>query len=199
MCRQLLCFALIFITAGCSSRAPAELLLPAYDAAASAQAALDQYDKNKNGYIDGTELDACPALRIALAAIDKNNDRRVSAGELKERIDQYAARTQIPVTVTLTLDEQPLAGATVVFEPEPFLAAALKTLTATTDKDGVASSFQQDGKAISALPAGLYRIRITKDGARIPPRYNSQSILGREIFGVSRQGEFTLEIAMTSR
>lgn len=193
--RQLLIGAAL-IASGCSGNSPVSLPLPSYDSSALAQAALKYLDKNKDSQIDGNELDACPALKTALPAVDKNNDKRLSASELKERMDQYAARNQVPITVIVTLDEQPLAGAAVTLEPEPFMEGPLKPATAITDQDGTSSAFQVAGQSQSSLPAGLYRIRVVKEGARIAARYNR---LSREVLGDPRQGEVTIELALTSR
>jgi hypothetical protein len=195
----LLAVAFVTCVAGCSRGSQAERPQPTYDAAGIAEAALGQYDKNKNGRIEGAELDACPALRAALPAIDKNRDRGLSAGEIKERAERYAALGEVPVTVMVTLDGQPLAEATVTFEPEPFMGASLQTATATTSQEGVSGTFQVDGNAFATLPPGLYRLRVTKGGTNIPARYNTQTTLGREVISDPRQGDATLEIALRSR
>src|SRR5262249_36843615 len=153
----------------------------------------------KNGQIEGAELDACPALKAALPALDKNKDKGLSAGEIRARVEQYAALGEVPVTLTVRLDGQPLAEATVAFEPEPFLGPSLKTATTTTDKEGVGGAFQVEGASLTALPPGLYRIRITKGGVNLPARYNTQTTLGREVFPDPRQGEVMIDLALSSR
>src|SRR5262245_30443082 len=116
------------LLAGCSgSSAPTDAPPATYDAARIARAALQELDKNKDGTIEGPELDACPALKAALAAMDKNKDRRLSADEIQRRVEQYAARGTIPVTCSVLLNGQPLPGATVTFEPEKFMGESLKT------------------------------------------------------------------------
>src|SRR5262245_55252896 len=123
--------------AGCSSSST-PLTAPNYDPAAIAQAAMAQLDKNKNGQIDGPELDACPALRRALTVIDKNGDKAISAAELQQRVELYARQGLISLSCTVTLDGRPLEGATVTFEPEPFMGPGLKSATAVADKAGLA-------------------------------------------------------------
>lgn len=187
------------LAAGCSGSSVSESPSATYDAAATAQAALKDFDKNKNGLIDGAELDACPALKAALPAIDKNGDKGLSAGEIKQRVEEYAALGPVPVTCSVTLDSQRLAGATVTFEPEACMGTSLKTATTTTDPDGASGVFQVDGKSFTSLPPGLYRIRVTKDGTNLPARYNTQTTLGREVVADPRQGDITIELPLRSR
>jgi EF hand len=196
--RRPLIGCVLAVSAGCSSKIES-IPPPSYDAAAIVQAALAQMDKNKNGQIDGSELDACPALKRALAAIDKNGDKAISAAELQQRVELYARQGLISLSCTVTLDGRPLDGATVTFEPEPFMGPALKPATAVTDKDGVVGTFQVDGKSATSIPAGLYRIKVTKEGTTIPPRFNTDTTLGREVVNEPRQGGATIELALSSR
>jgi hypothetical protein len=185
--------------AGCSGGSLSEAPSATYDAAGIAQTALDTFDKNKNGRIEGTELDACPALKFELPAIDKNGDKSLSAGEIRQRVEQYASLGPVAVTCSVTLDGQPLSGATVTFEPETFMGPSLKTATTTTGPEGVSGTLQIDGKSVTTLPPGLYRLRVTKDGTNLPARYNTQTTLGREVFADPRQGEATIALSLRSR
>jgi hypothetical protein len=189
---------IIAASAGCSGNS-ASLAPPSYDAAAVAKAAVAQLDKNHNGQIDGAELDACPALKRALPAIDRNGDKAVSEDELRQRVELYAHQGLISLSCTVTLDGRPLEGATVTFEPEPFMGPGFKPATAVTDKDGVTGTFQVDGKSATAIPAGLYRVKVTKEGTSLPARFNADTILGREVVNEPRQGGATVELALTSR
>jgi hypothetical protein len=195
----LLAVAVAFSGAGCSRVVQTERPRPTYDAAAITQAALGSLDRNKNGQLEGAELDACPGLRTALPAIDKNKDRSLSASEFKERVEYYAALGDVGATITVTLDDQPLTGATITLEPEPFMGLSLKAVTTTTDNAGSSGLFMVDGSSFASLPAGLYRIRVTKEGMSIPARYNTQTTLGRELVIAPRQGEATIELALRSR
>ena len=195
-----LLFGVAVLTTGCGSGSKIADAPPVeYDPAGIAQAALAALDKNKNGQIEGAELDACPALKAALPAIDQNNDKALSAAEIQKRVERYAAIGPVPISCTVTLDNQPLADATVTFEPESFMGSGLKTATAKTDKDGNTGTFDVGGQAFATLPPGLYRVRVTKDGATIPARYNTQSTLGREVMSDPRSGDATIELALRSR
>src|SRR5262245_4204076 len=182
---------------GCSGGAVPNYTPPTHDPAADTQAAINQLDKNKNGQLDGGELNSCPALKLALPAIDKNGDKSISADELKQRVELYNRHGVVSLTCTVTFDGAPMAGAIVTFEPEPFMGSGLKSATTTCDKNGVSGEFQIDGKPWTAIPAGLYRIKVTKDGANLHPRYNTETILGREIVNDPRVGGAAIDIALT--
>src|SRR5437762_5289132 len=100
---------------------PKEGPLPKYDADGIAQAVMAEFDKNHDGSLDASELKACPSLYGALAAIDTNGDKKLSADEIRKRVEAYAAvpTGSIPVTCIFHLDGRPLAGGTITFDPEP--------------------------------------------------------------------------------
>jgi hypothetical protein len=195
----LLAAVVVPFLAGCSAGSVSDAPQATYDAAGISQAALNNVDRNKNGQIEGAELDASPALKSALPAIDKNNDRSLSASEIQQRVEQYAKLGTISLSCTVTLDGQPLSEATVSFEPEPYMGTSLKSGTTTTDKDGLSGTFQVDGRSFASLPPGLYRIRVTKDGAPIPARYNTQTTLGREVMIDPRHGDASIDLTLSSR
>jgi len=200
-----LCVALIGLLAvtGCSSKDTAvrDAPLPIYDPDGIARSAISQFDKNRDGTLDASELRACPALYGALAAIDTNGDRKLSADEIRKRVEAYASGTtgSVPVTCTVRLDGQPLADASVTFDPEPCMGGAVKAATGKTDKDGGCVVYEIEGKPHSGLAPGLYRIRVTKDGASIPARFNTQTTLGQEVFHNPRAAEVNVELELVSR
>jgi hypothetical protein len=192
-------FALALLAAGCgkSSSGP-----PSYDPDALARAAIAQLDKNGNGTIEGAELDACPSLRSALPAIDKNKDKALSADELTERFRAYKATgvTSASVSCTVRLNGQPLEGATVTFTPEEFLKGTIAGGSGTSDKTG-ALGFTTEGTNTPGLAFGLYRVSVSKKNAAgtetIPARYNTATTLGREVSPDPRGGG-TIELSLTS-
>jgi hypothetical protein len=189
--------------AGCSSPGtnPAESPAPKYDANAVAQAALAQFDKDKSGSLDPGEVTACPALQQAFNAIDTSRDRKLSADELVKRVEAYAALPpgSVSVGVIITFDGAPLEGATVTFVPEPCMGDALKPATAKTNVAGHCDQFEIDGKPFRGPAAGLYKIQVTKDGVPIPARFNTQTVLGREVLPDGRSGEVAVELNLRSR
>jgi hypothetical protein len=193
---------LLVFTAGCSSPPPPVDVPPptAYDANAIADRVMVDYDRDKNGQLDGAELDACPALKRSLIGIDTNRDGKLSKDELKARFEEYAAANaaMMAAVVTVTLDGKPLAGATVALVPESCMGPAAKEATATTGTDGTASAFTVDGKEYQGLPLGLYKVKITGPaGTALPARYNTQTTLGGEVSG--GRGVGPLKFALSSR
>jgi hypothetical protein len=176
--------------AGCSSR-PAAVRQPAISASRAGSQAMEMYDKNGDGVISGEEMDHAPALTEALPRLDTNGDKRVSADEIAARVDAWKAM-QIGMTSIrchVTLDGEPLVGATVTFEPEPFLGDEIKTAIGATNPFGdVAPTIPKEQRPDPKLPGGihlgLYKVRISKmvNGKEtIPTRYNAQTTLGQEV------------------
>ena len=192
----------LLLAAGCGSgTVTPEVQSPArYDPTAMTTAAFAEYDRDKNGSLEGAELDACPALKGSLAGIDTNRDGKISTAELKARFEGYAAANtgSVSVTVSVTLDGAPLADATVQFVPEAFMGGAVQEATGTTGADGVTTSFTTGGKTYAGLQPGLYKVKVTRGtGKDLPARYNTQTILGAEVFG--GRGTRPISFALSSR
>ena len=193
----LLCAAL----AGCGGKS-APLSAPTYDPAGMAQAAVSQYDKNGNGRLDGAELDAIPALKLSLAAIDTNKDKAISLDELTTRFESYKAANvgALGVSVTVRVNGTRMGGVAVTFVPEDCMKGTATGGSGTTGDDG-AAAIQSDG--VPGLPLGLYKITLSKKGAsgneELPARYNAQTTLGREIVADPRGGTPTIELDVSTR
>ena len=78
---------------------------------------------------------------------------------------------------------KPLAGAKVVFAPEKFLGGTIPSGSGTTNAKGYAqvSCPPATNPAIPGLAPGFYRVEITKDGEKIPAKYNAETTLGVEV------------------
>lgn len=87
------------------------------------------------------------------------------------------------------MNGQPLTGAEVTFEPEPFLGEVIKPATGTTERTGIAR-MTIGGVTPPSMMVGYYKVRISKKDASgkelLPARYNSKSILGQEVAQDSR-------------
>jgi hypothetical protein len=149
------------------------------------------YDKNGDGVIAGDELDRAPALKEALSRLDTNADKGVSADEIAARVNAWKA-TQLGMTSIrchVTLDGEPLTGATVTFEPEPFLGNEIKAAIGVTNPFGdAAPTIPKEQRPDPRLPGGihlgLYKVRISKmvnAKEMIPSRYNAETTLGQEV------------------
>ncbi len=193
---------LLFV-AGCGSPAPPEIPPPApFDATAMVEAAFTEYDRNKNGFIEGSELDVFPALKGVLGGVDANRDGKVSKDELRARFESYSAANTglISVPVSVTLDGVPLADATVQFVPEACMGGTIQEATGKSQANGTVPKFVIDGKEQPGLQPGLYRVKVTRSdagGKNLPVRYNVQTTLGAEVFG--GRGSQPLLFALSSR
>jgi hypothetical protein len=190
----------LILAAGCSSSTAPEVHSQAsFNPEALTAAAFAEYDRDKNGSLEGAELDTCPAIKWSFAGIDTNGDKKISTAELKARFEGYGAANAgtISVPVSITLDGAPLADATVQLVPEAFMGSTIKEATGKTGADGSITTFTSDGKQYPGLQPGFYRIRVTADGKNIPARYNSQTTLGAEVS--SARGARPLVFALTSR
>ena len=148
---------------------------------------MKQYDTNGDGQIAGAELDKAPALKAAMATLDTNKDKKVSAAEIAARINAWKESKLGRTTIAVTVNQggKPLAGATVKIVPEAFLGPEVKPGKGTTDKEGVASldmdADPNDPDHVPGVQCGLYRVEITKAGANIPAKYNTETTLGLEV------------------
>jgi hypothetical protein len=163
---------------------------PSVNPAKAGRLAIEQYDTNGDGVVSGAELDQAPGLRAGLPRLDTNGDKAISADEVAARIEQWrrGGVALMSFACTVTLDGQPLSGATVTFEPESFLGDQYKTASGVTSDYGTASATipkdQRPDPTLSGMHVGLYKVRISKragDRELIPPRYNEQTMLGQEV------------------
>jgi hypothetical protein len=185
------CAGLAAVLLTSCARGPAAVHQPYIDASGAGSQAMEMYDTNGDGKVAGEELEKAPSLKAALQNLDKNGDKGVSADEVAERVNAWKAMESgmTSVRCRVTLNGQPLEGAKVVFEPEPFLGDGVKAAHGTTNLYGdVAPSISPEDRPSPDLPGGahfgLYKVKISKivDGKEtIPPRYNEQTILGQEV------------------
>jgi hypothetical protein len=181
----------VAIVASSCSHGPAPVRPPAIDAAEAGSMAMERYDTSGDGVVAGDELDHAPALKAALPRLDANGDEGLSADEISARIEKWQA-SGIGLTsfgFRVTLDGTPLTGATVTFEPEPFLGEDVKAASCRTNElGGGGASIPKDQRPSPATPGGMqlgfYRVKISKvvNGRElVPPKYNEQTILGQEV------------------
>jgi hypothetical protein len=173
------------LAVGCS-RGPSRVYPPSIDATAAGEKAVELYDADKDGKISGAELARCPGLKAALAKIDTDHQRSITAAKLTARIAlwQESKIGSMTVNCTVLRNGLPLADAEVKFVPERFLGNNVQTATGKTDKNGLAimklSSAGQGDPA--GVAPGLYRVEITQAGDQIPAKYNAETIFGQEVF-----------------
>ncbi len=181
------CASLLGLT-GCSG-GPMALKQASIDADASTQRAMEAYDKNGDGFIAGEELDLSPAIKSAMQRVDVNGDGQVSAEEVQGIIENWLNDVVVVMAVRceVTLDDEPLDGATVTFDPEPFLGNVLPTATGVTaggKAKMVVPQEQRQDPTLAHPNIGMYLVRISKiEGGQelIPARYNTNTTLGIEV------------------
>jgi len=118
-------FCLITVTflTGCSG-GPAALKPPYLAPETAAAEAIELYDTDRDGVLSLAELDACPGILASIAVYDLNNDKKVSAEEISQRLQKFVD-SKIAIgrlIVSVQLDHRPLENATVRFIPNLILA-----------------------------------------------------------------------------
>lgn len=176
--------------AGCS-RGPKALVPPDVNPSNASAAAIKQLDANGDGSIGGDELANSPALKASLKRVDSNGDGAVSRDEIEARVKAWhdSKVGLFPARVAVTLNNAPLEGAEVRFEPEPFLGEAVIPAVGVTNNFGeTVPAIPQELRAHESVPDGIqcgfYTVRISKvvgGKETLPARYNTESELGEEI------------------
>ncbi len=180
---------------GCGGLSPVKP--PDVNADEAAAAAVLEYDEDSDGQLSADELKNLPAIK--LANVDSDNDGRLSAGELAARLRQWTEGRAgiLSFHGVVTLDGSPLSDAEVLFEPEPFLGDAVKPAKGTTNRGDVILKIDPellpaDQRTLRGVHPGLYKVRITHKGMKIPARYNTETVLGQEILPGTSGGKFAL-------
>jgi hypothetical protein len=154
------------------------------DADAAGRAAITEYDTNGDGRISSSELDRCPGVKAAIDQIDPSGNGEVTSETIAARIQAWlnSRLGRMAVHCRVVHNGHPVPNAEVKFVPERFLGPNVRAASGTTDKNGVAiiSCSGSAGQPQGAAP-GFYRIEITKPGANIPAKYNTNTVLGLEI------------------
>lgn len=160
--------------------------MPAINPDEAAKLALEQFDRNKDGFLDAKELEQCPALLSSVALIDEDKDSKLNAKEIAARIASYKAKQVglVAVNCRVTRSGRPVAGATVRFVPEKFMGSNIKPAEGVTDSSGTVMP-AVEGSNLPGVACGFYRIEVTKKelgNEMISSKYNgSGTVLGVEV------------------
>lgn len=178
--------ALLFVF-GCLHR-PSTFVMPDVDPQEATDAAFTLYDADGDGSLSGSELEQCPGLRDAIQLYDADGSGSISKEEMQNRITAWkSGPAMMTLECRVTLDGRPLPDAVVEFVPEEYLQEWLHTASGTSMNNGAASIavpaelLPSTHKRIRAIYPGVYKIKITHPNKSIPPKYNTESTLGREI------------------
>lgn len=169
---------------GCGNQ-PVPPAAPLMNAAAAALQAMSMYDHNNDGVLGQEELKLSPALSTTAGTIDQDENGKLSQDEIQRHLSNLFNTNTILVDAMteISLNNRPLAGATITLEPEPFLGNAFSTVTAVTDRAGMAG-FTGHDPTHPGVYLGLYTVRVSKiENGRelIPEKYNRASELGLEV------------------
>jgi len=184
-CGVMLCVA-VLVSAGCGIfGGPSRVEAPGISPSGAGSGAMDKYDTDGDGVVQGEELDKAPSLKAALAKLDTNNDGGVSADEVADRVKKWQESKVglMSLGCTVTVNGVGLSGVTVNYVPEEFLGSEVEPATGTTDENGVAI-LSIEGGELSGVACGLYRVELSKkDGGTetIPPKFNTETVLGQEV------------------
>jgi hypothetical protein len=181
----------IALLSGCDGGPPPGGVATINPSAAAAQA-MNDYDTNKDGALDETELKKCPALTHHPAKFDANGDKRVDAAEITKRLsDIYGQQVGLMnFQYIVHMNGKPLEGAKIKFIPEPFLGAAIKPAEGTRAQLGYTAMSVADSELpgdlrgkVKVMHNGLYKVEITHPTVQIPAIYNTATTLGVEVTG----------------
>jgi hypothetical protein len=172
-------------TAGCLGTPPAPEM-PSFDPAGSAAAAMEQFDANKDGKLDATELAKSPGLAGALVELDANNDKSLDLAEISARLQNYAdggvARKMFAAQVQM--NGAAVTDAEVRFVPEQFMLGAVAEGSGKTDSGGLVT-ISIPNVDPPGINVGFYKVVVSKKDATgketLPAKFNTETILGMEV------------------
>jgi hypothetical protein len=193
---------MLVFSGGCSYQ-PARVHPPDVDPQEAGRAAIELYDTNGDGQLDRAELAECPGILAGLARYDTNGDSQVGAEEVAGRITQWHDSNigVMSVNCRVLLDGQPLVGATIQLEPEPFLTPQIKPSHGVTEDLGLAfmmisqADLPEDQQDLDGVHVGIYKARITHPEIQLPQKYNTATTIGAEIAIEDQTGSVTFELS----
>lgn len=167
---------------GCSGSSPPPVPTVSWNAAQVADAAFQEYDADRNGSLQGTELS--PGLRAFAANADQNKDGTLTREEVVQRLQRHLELgTGIQgVGGMITHNGNPVKGVTVTLIPEKFMASFTKPATGTSDDRG---SFQlaTEDQPLPGVRPGVYSVKLSGGSMPIPDKYGENSEVGTEVGG----------------
>jgi hypothetical protein len=188
------------LATGCSG-GPERVKPPKINASSAANQSMELYDKNHDGKLSQEELGKCPGVLINIDTYDLNHDKMIDEEEFRSHLADLlksgTGGTELGCNVSY--QGKPLAGATVVFEPEPYLGSDIQTAEGVTSNYGSANLGIPAEKVPAALRSikliqyGTFKVRITHPTIKIPAKYNTETTLGYETHPGERSVSFTLK------
>jgi hypothetical protein len=188
---------------------PSRVMPVSIDASAASRQAIEMYDKDGDGTIAGTELNAVPGIKKNISQYDRDGDGRVSKDEIAARLNDWGNH-QLAImgcSYIVTLDGQPLSDATITLVPESYLGPNVKPASGVTMPSGLVRLSHADddlpksanGRPISGVKGGTYKVQVTHPTAKIPAKYNTATELGEEIAYDLNPNDVAMKLALTSK
>jgi hypothetical protein len=192
---------------GCSSR-PARVKPVDIDPSSASSAAIEMHDKDGDDAIGGAELDAVPGLKKHVARYDRDSDGKISQDEIYQRLADWGKQKLafMGASFIVSLDGQPLEGATLTMVPEGYLGENVKPATGVTGPTGLGRLAHADeflpkttnGRPMHGVFGGTYKVQITHPSRNIPAKYNTATVLGEEIAYDINPTDAPVRLALTS-
>jgi len=182
------CSIVVLGIVGCSG-GPSRINPPSFDAQTAADEAISLYDTDGDGQLNEAELVKCPGILSVLGAYDSDGNKMVSREEIADHLLGWQKKRigMQSLKCIVKLNGKPLAGADIVFEPEPYLGEDIKTALGATNAAGMTSiaipkeELPEAQQALNAMHVGTYKVRVTHPEISIPAKYNTETELGYEI------------------
>ena len=188
---------------------PSRIMPVSIDASAASRQAIEMYDKDGDGTIAGTELNAVPGIKKNISHYDRDSDGRVSRDEIAARLNDWSKQqlALMGCSYIVTLDGQPLDEATVTLVPEPYLGPNVKAASGVTMPTGLARLTHADedlpkstnGRPIAGVKGGTYKVQVTHPTKKIPAKYNTATELGEEIAYDINPNDAPIRLSLTSK
>ncbi len=171
--------AFVLWETGCGRPAPKA---PDIDPSAMAAKAIELYDTNGNGKIDGDEFLKTPGLGFALREMDKNKDKALSADEIQERLEAWKSSgiTLTAATVVCRVKGKRVKEGTLKLIPDPFLGEGFLPAEGEIVNGSCQPAAPNPGN-YQAVPVGFYSVELTSPQGNFEP-----GKVGVEIFDESR-------------
>ncbi len=199
--RGVIVMSVLLLSSGCADR-PTRVEAPRWDASELADRVLAELDKNQDGQVDSTEMQAAPGLAAGGRIIDTDADGQLSREELEARFEIYGDMRigMMSKTLRIAYDGRPLRNAEVRLVPEFFLVDLLESAVGTTDVMGMVQP-AIEGERLAVMRVGYYRVEVRSSQVELPDRFNTATEIGVEIPPVSGDptAEGTIEIGLWSK
>lgn len=170
---------LALLETGCGRPAPKA---PDINPSAMAARAIELYDTNGNGKIDGDEFLKTPGLEFARREMDQNKDKALSADEIQARLEAWKASgiTLTAAMIVCRVKGKTVKEGTVRLIPDPFLGEDFQPAEGEIVNGTCYPAAPNPGN-YQAVPVGFYSVELSS------PQGNFESgKYGVEIFDDSR-------------